>query len=472
SVMLERSLATQKNPLLQTANQKEETWPVLLTRGKGEGLFWMTQNEQPKCGHLGSAIIGADRSSTPVESYVVRKKIGPKCQKQRAKKAQKPAALSLAEYDSLPKDDTQPRYAQLSFFDTHNEVRNRLGAFTDKETSKGADGTIVVSLIAMLDLNSSIPKEFRMERDWGDTNAIGLGKRIVMPHTFTGGPRYMMQKYQDAMSLCRAYGNQDLFITFTSKLKWSKINEMIAYVPGQRAHDRSKVGTRVFKLKLTELLDDLTKNQLSMLSNPKVRSAPRAYFAMARRALRPQTFEELLTVNRRVCVTLKEACFAYGLLNDDREWTRAIQEASLWALGLQLCDLFVTILLLAINGRNLTEFQDLPQPNRGTVKTFLYKTIISWLRLEWKIVLAIDSLGLLPCSYQLEGLLIIVAETYPNFIERQREDAYLRERAILTPRNDDVDAINTYMFDKLKGESITYNSADEIYKALTDTLDQ
>ncbi|GJR51294.1 ATP-dependent DNA helicase PIF1-like protein [Tanacetum coccineum] len=50
-------------------------------------------------------------------------------------------------------------------------------------------------------------------------------------------------------------------------------------------------------------------------------------------------------------------------------------------------------------------------------------------------------------------ILPIVAETYPNFIERQRDDTYLRERAILTPRNDDADAINAYMFDKLKGMS-------------------
>ncbi|GKB56260.1 ATP-dependent DNA helicase PIF1-like protein, partial [Tanacetum coccineum] len=66
----------------------------------------------------------------------------------------------------------------------------------------------------------------------------------------------------------------------------------------------------------------------------------------------------------------------------------------------------------------------------------------------------------------------IVAETYPNFIERQRDDAYLRERAILTPRNDDAEAINAYMFDKLEGESITYNSANKICKASIDTLDQ
>nr|GEX09339.1 DNA helicase PIF1, ATP-dependent [Tanacetum cinerariifolium] len=68
--------------------------------------------------------------------------------------------------------------------------------------------------------------------------------------------------YQDAMALCRPYGNPDLFITFTSNLKWPKINEMLTHVPGQRDHDRPKVGTRVFTLKLTELLDDLTKNQV------------------------------------------------------------------------------------------------------------------------------------------------------------------------------------------------------------------
>ncbi|GJY18363.1 ATP-dependent DNA helicase PIF1-like protein, partial [Tanacetum coccineum] len=56
----------------------------------------------------------------------------------------------------------------------------------------------------------------------------------------------------------------------------------------------------------------------------------------------------------------------------------------------------------------------------------------------------------------------IVAETYPNFIERQKDNTYLKERAILTPRNDDADAINAYTFDKLEGESITYNNADKI----------
>ena len=35
----------------------------------------------------------------------------------------------------------------------------------------------------------------------GDTSRKSLGKRIVLPATFTGGPRYMIQNYQDAMAI-------------------------------------------------------------------------------------------------------------------------------------------------------------------------------------------------------------------------------------------------------------------------------
>nr|GEY58708.1 hypothetical protein [Tanacetum cinerariifolium] len=66
----------------------------------------------------------------------------------------------------------------------------------------------------------------------------------------------------------------------------------------------------------------------------------------------------------------------------------------------------------------------------------------------------------------------IVAKTYPDFTLRQGDDEYLTERAILTLWNDDVDAINENMFKKLGGAPVTYNSANEICKASTDTADQ
>ena len=50
----------------------------------------------------------------------------------------------------------------------------------------------------------------------GDTEGIKVGKRIILPSTFTGGQRYMIEKYLDAMAICRAYGNPTLFITMTA----------------------------------------------------------------------------------------------------------------------------------------------------------------------------------------------------------------------------------------------------------------
>lgn len=66
----------------------------------------------------------------------------------------------------------------------------------------------------------------------------------------------------------------------------------------------------------------------------------------------------------------------------------------------------------------------------------------------------------------------IVAVTYPDFTIRQTDDRYIKERAILTPKNDDADIINEYMFKQLKGETVTYNSSDEICKGSTDNLEQ
>nr|GEV89223.1 hypothetical protein [Tanacetum cinerariifolium] len=66
----------------------------------------------------------------------------------------------------------------------------------------------------------------------------------------------------------------------------------------------------------------------------------------------------------------------------------------------------------------------------------------------------------------------IMKETFLDFATKKSEEAYLKERAILTPQNDDADAINAYMFENLPGQTVTYNSADEVCKASMDTLDQ
>ena len=64
----------------------------------------------------------------------------------------------------------------------------------------------------------------------------------------------------------------------------------------------------------------------------------------------------------------------------------------------------------------------------------------------------------------------IIKETFPDFVGRQDDEDYLRERAILTPKNDDADEIIEAMFKKLKRPGKTYKSSDEICRASTEHL--
>ncbi|XP_071727276.1 uncharacterized protein [Rutidosis leptorrhynchoides] len=59
----------------------------------------------------------------------------------------------------------------------------------------------------------------------------------------------------------------------------------------------------------------------------------------------PRSFADFRTVDGTIHNTFKDTCFAYGLINDDKEWAEEISEAKLWASGAQLRDLFVTMLL-------------------------------------------------------------------------------------------------------------------------------
>ncbi|XP_074306204.1 uncharacterized protein LOC141641444 [Silene latifolia] len=95
----------------------------------------------------------------------------------------------------------------------------------------------------------------------GDYIGAKVGMRIFLPSSFTGGPRYMQANYQDAMAICRFYGNPHLFITFIANPKWSELDIMLRHIPGQRPEDRPDIMTRVFKLKLEQLMDCLKKDR-------------------------------------------------------------------------------------------------------------------------------------------------------------------------------------------------------------------
>lgn len=94
----------------------------------------------------------------------------------------------------------------------------------------------------------------------GETDGRTLGKRIVLPPSFTGGARYMIQNYQDAMAICKWAGYPQLFITFTCNQRWLEISRFLD-PRGQKPEDRPDIICRIFKMKLDEMINDIRKKK-------------------------------------------------------------------------------------------------------------------------------------------------------------------------------------------------------------------
>jgi len=87
-----------------------------------------------------------------------------------------------------------------------------------------------------------------------------VGKKIILPSSFSGSPRNMQELYQDAMAIVRKFGKPDLFVTMTCNPKWQEITENLP--AHDRVENRPDLVARVFKLKLSSLLEDIVKKEV------------------------------------------------------------------------------------------------------------------------------------------------------------------------------------------------------------------
>lgn len=94
----------------------------------------------------------------------------------------------------------------------------------------------------------------------GETRGDKIGKRIVLPGSFIGGPRDMRRRYLDAMALVQRFGKPDLFITMTCNSEWKEIRDEL--LSGQQPQDRPDLTSRVFRAKLQDLKDQLFKKEI------------------------------------------------------------------------------------------------------------------------------------------------------------------------------------------------------------------
>ncbi|XP_077252554.1 uncharacterized protein LOC143891951 [Tasmannia lanceolata] len=60
------------------------------------------------------------------------------------------------------------------------------------------------------------------------------------------------------------------------------------------------------------------------------------------------------------------------------------------------------------------------------------------------------------------GITNLISEIYPDVLSRLHVDGYPESRAILAPKNNDVNYINSIMIEMLPGEARSYLSADSV----------
>lgn len=89
---------------------------------------------------------------------------------------------------------------------------------------------------------------------------VAAGVPVILPSTFNGSPRNMREQCCDAMSIFASKDAPDLFITFTANPNWKEIKQNLASY--KTASDRPDLVARVFKLKLDELIHDVTKKMI------------------------------------------------------------------------------------------------------------------------------------------------------------------------------------------------------------------
>ncbi|XP_074303798.1 uncharacterized protein LOC141638291 [Silene latifolia] len=88
----------------------------------------------------------------------------------------------------------------------------------------------------------------------GETHAVNIGHRFILPASFIGCDRDMRHRYLNAICFVQRCRKPDIFLTITCNPRWPKIEREL--LPHEETHNRPHLVTRVFRAKLIELKKD------------------------------------------------------------------------------------------------------------------------------------------------------------------------------------------------------------------------
>ena len=145
------------------------------------------------------------------------------------------------------------RLFQTYVVDQAVKIQNyRLAYYRNHQTSLRVD--------SYLGIDDYLKKFANKQAQRTGQESVPIGKKVILPATFTDSTRYLQQKYQDAAAMVREFGKPDLFITFTCNPQWKEITENVPHY--QKVENRPDLIDRVFRLKCNELIGEVVENQI------------------------------------------------------------------------------------------------------------------------------------------------------------------------------------------------------------------
>ncbi|UYV80140.1 hypothetical protein LAZ67_18001816 [Cordylochernes scorpioides] len=187
-----------------------------------------------------------------------------------------------------------------------------------------------------------------------DENLANIGQIVILPSSFTGGPRYLHERTQDAMTYVRSYGRPQLFITFTCNPQWKEIQMHL--FSNNSAKDRYDLISRRKQGTPVEGYPGVRKSDvLGRVYTVHPTNAECYYLRLLLFHIRgPCSFQSLRTVEGVIHTTFQMACKALGLLEDDSHWNETLKEASICHNAASVRALFSTMLIFCHLSDTLT----------------------------------------------------------------------------------------------------------------------
>ncbi|KAK1360464.1 hypothetical protein POM88_044938 [Heracleum sosnowskyi] len=257
----------------------------------------------------------------------------------------------------------------------------------------------------------------------------------------------------DSLAVCREYGHPDLFITFTCNPKWEEIKYAVELCGSTDASVRPDIISRVFKLKLDAMMSDLTK-----------------YDVLGRvvAAVYTVEFQKHGLPHAHIVLWLADADKLKTPEDIDTIICAEIPDKETDSVGTVECNKILPdnrhvvpynhkdVPPVTIDGRKISFSTWVLSLGNGSERTTPLdnENDPSWVRIPDEVQV----------KYTGDPVDVMVDEIYAELHLKYKDVEYLRDRAILTPLNENVGIINKKVLDRLSGESKIYKSCDTICK--------